>query len=78
MTRTEFLLEMDDLLELPVGTLQGPEKLDDLEQWNSTALITFIALADTNNGTVVSHRQILGCSTVSDLLAVARVGDGAA
>jgi acyl carrier protein len=77
MTRNEFLSEMDDLLELPSGTLQGPEKLEDLENWNSTALISFIALADTNNGTVVSHRQILGCRTVADLLAVARIQEAA-
>ena len=76
MTRKEFLLELDELLELPAGTLQGLERLEDLEQWNSTAMITFIALADTNNGTVVSHRQMLGCSSVADLLTVARVENG--
>ncbi len=78
MTRQEFLLEMDDILELPAGTLQGPERLENLEEWNSTALIGFLALADTNNGTQISPRQIVNCATVDDLLGLAKVdGSGA-
>ena len=64
---------MDKLVELPRGTLQGPEKLDDLEQWNSLAMISFIALVDTNNRVSLSPIQIMACSTVSDLLQVAQV-----
>jgi hypothetical protein len=64
---------MDEILELPSGTLTGPEKLEELENWNSTALIGFIALADTNNGARISPRQTLNCVTIADLLAVARV-----
>ena len=72
MTKEEFLLELDEILELPAGTLKGPEKLEDLEQWNSTAMIGFIALADTNNGTRIAPRQIVNCSTVEDLLKLAK------
>ncbi len=69
-------MELDEILELPSGTLKGPEKLDNLEQWNSMALIGFIALADTNNGARISPRQTITCQTVADLLALAGV-DGA-
>jgi len=72
MTREEFLLELDEILELPAGTLAGPENLEDLEQWNSMALIGFIALADTNNGTRISPRQIVNCATIEDLLKLAK------
>src|SRR5258708_4150613 len=58
MTRQQFLHSMDKLLELPRGTLTGDEKLHDLEQWNSMAMISFIALADTNNRIGVSASQI--------------------
>jgi hypothetical protein len=44
-----------------------------LEQWNSTAMIGFIALADTNNGTRLSPRHILNCATIEDLLNAAQV-----
>jgi acyl carrier protein len=73
MTRQQFLNSMDKLLELPRGTLTGNERLHDLEQWNSMAMISFIALADTNNRVSLSASQILACSTVSDLLRTAKV-----
>jgi acyl carrier protein len=73
MTREQFLQSMDKLVELPRGTLKGSESLNELENWNSLAIITFIALADSNNGHHVSPRQIMACATVSDLLNVARV-----
>jgi acyl carrier protein len=64
---------MDKLVELPRGTLKGDEKLNDLEQWNSLAIISFIALVDTNNRVKVSLGEIMSSVTVSDLLAVAQV-----
>jgi acyl carrier protein len=68
MNRDEFLLEIDEILDLPPGTLRGHEKLEELKNWDSTSLITFIALAETNNGVPISPGQIVRCSTVADLL----------
>jgi len=73
MTREEFLLELADILELPAGSLTGTERLEDLAQWNSTAMIGYIALADTNNQTRIAPRQIVNCVTIDDLLSLARV-----
>ena len=43
-----FLLEIDEILGLRAGTLRGDEKLEDLQNWDSTALIRlFIALAES-------------------------------
>ena len=36
-------------------------------------MMGFIALADTNNGTRVSPRQIVNCLTIADLLSIAGV-----
>jgi hypothetical protein len=72
MTRDEFLLEMDQILDLPAGTLRGHERLEELTNWDSTSLITFIALAETD-GVCVSPSQIVTCSTVADLLHLAQV-----
>lgn len=74
MTRNEFLLEMDDILDLPAGTLRGDEKLEELVNWDSTTLITLISLAETNNGVTMSLQQIVSCSTISDLLRLAQAG----
>jgi acyl carrier protein len=73
MTRNEFLLEMDEILNLPAGTLKGHEELGDVENWDSTSLITFVALAETNSGVSISPAQIVKCSTIGDLLQLARV-----
>lgn len=72
MKRDEFLLQMDEILNLPAGTLRGDEKLDELENWDSTSLITFIALADASSGVSISPEQIVNCATVADLLRLAR------
>ena len=73
MTREEFLLEMDEILGLRAGTLRGNEKLEELERWDSTALISLIVLAETHNSAQISPDQVVGCSTVADLLRLAQV-----
>ena len=69
----EFLLEMDEILGLRPGTLRGDEKLDELQNWDSAALIGLIVLAETANDAHISPDQVVGCSTVADLLRLARV-----
>ena len=73
MERLEFLKSIDELLELPPGTLQGPEELDDYALWDSTAMISFMALADRNNATRLAPRELAGAKTVADLLRLAKV-----
>jgi acyl carrier protein len=73
MTHDEFLLQMDEILGLPAGTVQGHQKLEELENWDSTALISFIVLAESNSNVSVSPDQIVSCSTVADLVRLAQV-----
>lgn len=73
MSREEFLKKLDETLELPPATLQGPENLDDYPLWDSTAIITFMALADEHNGSRLTPRQIAACQSVNDLLQLAKV-----
>lgn len=75
MTKADFLLEMDEILGLTPGTIQGHEQLDELENWDSTALISFIAMAQGNSGGAVTLQQVVCCSTVADLLRLAQVAD---
>jgi len=77
MTREEFLLQMDEILGLEPGTLRGDEKLEELENWDSTTLISLILLADANNSVPITPEQVAGCSTVTDLLRLAKVGEAA-
>ena len=73
ISREKFLLEMDEILDLKPGTLRGHEKLEDLKNWDSTALISLIVLAETTNNTQIFPEQVVGCSTVADLLRLAQL-----
>lgn len=73
MTRPDFLILVDDLLELPHGTLTGQEKLEDLDGWDSLSLIGFMALVDEHVGVKLSPRQFIKCERVNDLLDLAKV-----
>ena len=68
MENNEFLLLLDELLELEPGTVKGSETLDSFEGWNSLAVISFMALVDEHFGISVQPRQIAACTTVSDLM----------
>ena len=76
MKRDEFLSQLDEILGLPVGTIRGHEKLEELENWDSTALVSFIALADTASGVDIPLEQIVNCSTVADLVRLAQLESG--
>jgi len=73
MTREEFCIEMDEILGLPAGTIRGDEKLEDLENWDSTALVSFLVLAESNGGRSVSLADVASCFTVADLLRLGQV-----
>jgi hypothetical protein len=73
MTREEFLKAIDEILGLPTGTLRGPEKLGDFHLWDSMAMVSFMALADSSNGVTLAPRKLGSCETVDDLLRLAEV-----
>ena len=75
ITREEFLLELDQLLGLSPGTLRGDEKLDELPNWDSMTLIGVIVMVESTNDMRITPDQVVGCSTVADLLKFAQVGD---
>lgn len=73
MNRAEFLESFDELLDLPAGTLTGTEQLEGLENWNSLAVISLIALAHERCGVVLQNKQLLLCKTVDDVVQLAGV-----
>jgi acyl carrier protein len=70
VTRDAFLIQLDELLELPAGTLKGDEELEDLENWNSLAMVGFMTLVDEHFKIKLSPRQFVNCATVNDLLSL--------
>ncbi len=75
VSRDTFLLEIDEILGLRAGTLRGEEHLEDLPNWDSTALIGVIALAESVAERQISPERVVGCSTVADLLRLAGIED---
>ncbi len=70
MTRSEFLRELEEQMEIPANSLKENQVLTDLESWDSMATVLFIALADEKVGVTVSGNQIAKAKTVHDLLSL--------
>lgn len=73
MDTKQFLLELDEMLELDPGTLTGTEELESLDGWDSLAVISFIALVDEKLGLVVEGERLARAKTVADLLSIAGI-----
>ena len=72
MTSQEFLTALSDALVLAPGTLVAGRKLADVPQWDSVAVVEFQALLDEQLGLEVQPQLIAECTTVDDLLALAK------
>jgi acyl carrier protein len=73
MGKNQFLLSLDELFELEPGALTGSETLDSLDDWDSLAVISLMALVDEQFGISLQPRQIAECTTIADLMGL--VGD---
>ena len=70
MQAETFLREIETALELPAGSLKGDEVLADLPEWDSLAVISFIALVDEKLGLAVDGEALANAKTIPDLLAL--------
>jgi len=67
VSKVEFLTRLSEILEVPPGSLTGDEKLEDMEDWTSMAMVSFIAFAHEHFGKTLSPRLFATCDTVDDL-----------
>lgn len=68
MNEKAFLNELEEILELDPNTLQGDETLLDIEQWDSLAFLSVIALADQKFDLVIPGDQLESIKTIPDLI----------
>ena len=68
MTKTEFLRELEEALEIPPGALTPSTALADAEGWDSMAALIFQSLADERFSVSPSGDQLAACTTINDLL----------
>ena len=71
MRKQEFLnLLEEEVLEIDPGTLNGSERLSHLEEWDSMAAMSFIAMVDEQFGFTLSAKRLAESETVEDLVAL--------
>jgi acyl carrier protein len=71
LNEAEFMNKLEELLEIDANTLVMTTLLADVREWNSMAVLAFIAMADEDFGTSPSPKAIAACTTVADLMALA-------
>lgn len=67
MNKQTILLKLDEINELPPGTLKGQESTSD---WSSIVLISVIALADEEFNKPLKVSQITQTAVVNDVIAL--------
>ena len=72
MTRDEFLIQMQDVLQTD-DMLTAETSLDDLAEWDSLAMMATMAFLDKNFGVKVGLKDFIEMSTIGDLMAKAGV-----
>lgn len=61
---------LDDILEQPVGTLQGNEDVASIENWDSLAIVSLIAQVHVETGRMLEAKAVKSCTNISQLLAL--------
>ena len=67
MTKDEFLTELAEVLDLPEGHLNGKEVLEELPEWDSLAVMSFIAFVDEKFKYIISGDKLVKAKTIDDL-----------
>lgn len=70
MTRDEFLTEMQDVLQTE-EELSFETVLEDLEEWDSLAVMATMAFLDKNFGIKTSMADYINMTTIEDIAAKA-------
>ena len=68
MTNEKKLEMLEEMLELDAGTLTPETLLSDLEEWDSIAVISFIALMDDEFDKLVKGKDIKEKETIGDIM----------
>ncbi len=67
MPKDKFLRAIEEIIEADSGTLQGGEALADLSGWDSMAVLSFLAMADSECGIAVPPKSVAESKTLEDL-----------
>lgn len=64
-----FLKNMAEALNQPGAEFTPDQKLQDLPNWDSLAILTTLSMLDQEYGVVMSGTELQSCNSVADLYA---------
>ena len=70
MSNEEKLELLAEMLEIETDDLTAEMKLEDIDEWDSFARLSFMSLVDENFGKLITSADIKGLQTVADLLSI--------
>lgn len=76
MNLKEKLAKMEEIMELDEGVLKETDVLEDFDEWDSIAMLSFIAMMDSDFNETVSGEEVRSFVTVQDALERMEVRDG--
>lgn len=68
MNEQEKLAALEEIMELDEDTLTPETSLDDIEEWDSLAALSYVVLMGDEFNKKVSGQQIRAFKTVQDIL----------
>ena len=73
MNRIEFIKQVSDILEIDPGNLTGSEILEEIGNWDSLSIISFVAMVDAELNRIVSPEKLRQAKTIDDLADLAGI-----
>jgi len=70
MNKTEFIAAVAEILEVSADGLKGPEVLEDIGNWDSLSIISFVAMVDADLNKTVDPEKLKNARTLDDLAAL--------
>jgi len=70
MTQQEKISLMEEIMDLDEGTLTLDSVLDEIDEWDSVAILSFMAAMDEHFGKIVKGSEIKSFVTVKDAIAL--------
>ncbi|MDC7676959.1 acyl carrier protein [Asticcacaulis machinosus] len=67
MDKPAFFAAVAEILETETTGLTGAETLDDLGNWDSLAVISFVAMVDSDLDRIVDNEKLKQAKTLNDL-----------
>lgn len=68
MDEKEKLAKMEEIMELDEGVLKVTDVLEDYDEWDSIAMLSFIAMMDSDFDKVIKGDEVRSFVTVQDAL----------